>query len=190
MAPTPSFDLYRVTKPRTRLGPSLRQNVTLALADLDQLLGLNIPPKPTPTPVITSLEKEEHVDGAMNMETKAEVVKNRITRTKTRSKRKRNGSEQHKEEANVEHQEEPNMEEQEDHVGDEQEQPQIATRKKKKLSKEGISNYVKLKHLFSSSLAKNNYYAFAKKTGVPPKGFPQQLVLATPCIKAVIEELC
>ncbi|KAI3729828.1 hypothetical protein L6452_18499 [Arctium lappa] len=53
MAPTPSFDLHRVTKPRTRLGPSLRQNVTLALANLDHLLGLNILSKPTPTPVIT-----------------------------------------------------------------------------------------------------------------------------------------
>ncbi|KAI3673243.1 hypothetical protein L6452_39360 [Arctium lappa] len=43
---TPSFDLKRITKPRTRLGPSLRQNVTIALADLDQILGLNIPPQP------------------------------------------------------------------------------------------------------------------------------------------------
>ncbi|KAI3771336.1 hypothetical protein L6452_02498 [Arctium lappa] len=55
VSPTPSFDLNKITKPRTRLEPSLRQNVTIALADLDQLLGLNIPPQPK-IPVETTQE--------------------------------------------------------------------------------------------------------------------------------------
>ncbi|KAI3668922.1 hypothetical protein L6452_40139 [Arctium lappa] len=46
VSPTTSFHLRRITKPRNQLGPSLRKNVAIALADLDQILGLNIPPQP------------------------------------------------------------------------------------------------------------------------------------------------
>ncbi|KAI3697170.1 hypothetical protein L6452_29980 [Arctium lappa] len=110
VAPTPLFDLHRVTKPRTRLGPSLMKNVILALADLDQLLGLNIPPKTTPNasssePMKTisdQHDRSEAMDGAVGVETKVVMVQKKIKRTKTKGKKKIKGGEQQHEEPNVE----------------------------------------------------------------------------------------
>ncbi|KAI3729829.1 hypothetical protein L6452_18500 [Arctium lappa] len=90
--------------------------------------------------------KEETVNGVVNMETKDEVVKKRITRKKTMSKRKKKGSEKHQEEANVEHQDEPNMEEQEEPFGDEKENLRRPQEKRKKLSKEEPVRLMRLNH--------------------------------------------
>ncbi|KAI3697869.1 hypothetical protein L6452_30968 [Arctium lappa] len=56
------------------------------------------------TKPITRLEPSDN-DETVNMETKAELVKKRITRTKRISKRMRKGADQHQEETNAEHQE-------------------------------------------------------------------------------------
>ncbi|KAI3746923.1 hypothetical protein L6452_09365 [Arctium lappa] len=92
------------------------------------------------------MDREEAVNKVGSDETKVVVVQKEIKRTKTK---KRKGSEQQ--------QEEPHDEEQLN--------PQMITRKKQKLTQEGTSTTLKPKHLFSSSMAKNNCYAFATKTG-------------------------